>query len=107
MPACHVQCVVLKCAVCLFCRLNNPTATVYGFDANNTGHAVILTLSNPTANSADKVSLTALCAPSLCLGVALPAVIIQENMWPSHYRSIPKICSTHARLTAEWVSAAE
>lgn len=34
--------------------LNNPTATVYGFDANNTGHAVILTLANPTASSADK-----------------------------------------------------
>lgn len=34
--------------------LNNPTATVYGFDANNTGHAVILTLANPTANSAEK-----------------------------------------------------
>ena len=44
-------------SVCLFARLNNPTATVYGFDADNTGHAVILTLSNPIASSADKVSV--------------------------------------------------
>lgn len=69
MPACHVQCDVLKCAVCLSCRLNNPTATVYGFDANNTGHAVILTLSNPTANSADKVSPTAVPVHPRCAWV--------------------------------------
>ena len=48
---------------CPTCRLNNPTATVYGFDANNTGHAVILTLDNPTANSAEKVSLIFLPCP--------------------------------------------
>lgn len=36
-------------------RLNNPTATLYGFDANNTGHAILLTLASPAADSANKV----------------------------------------------------
>ena len=36
-------------------RLSNPTATLYGFDQNGTDHSIILTLSSPTADSANKV----------------------------------------------------
>ena len=36
-------------------RLSNPTATLYGFDQNGTDHSIVLTLSSPTADSANKV----------------------------------------------------
>ena len=39
----------------MLCRLSNPTATLYGYDANNTGHAIVLSLASPSASPADKV----------------------------------------------------
>ena len=39
----------------VLCRLSNPTATLYGYDANNTGHAIVLSLASPSASPADKV----------------------------------------------------
>lgn len=50
-------------------RLSNPTATLYGFDQNGTDHSIILTLSSPTADSANKVCSRD-CVPCL-LGCAL------------------------------------
>ena len=34
-------------------RLNDPVATIYGVDANNTAHAIVLTLSSPMTGELD------------------------------------------------------
>ena len=57
----------------VLCRLSNPTATLYGYDANNTGHAIVLSLASPSASPADKVrrplAISLLCIhhPSILL----------------------------------------
>lgn len=50
----------------MLCRLSNPTATLYGYDANNTGHAIVLSLASPSASPADKVRCL-LTVPTLCM----------------------------------------
>lgn len=56
------------------CRLNNPTATLYGFASNSTGHAVIMTLSSPKADSANRVRpLASSCGDLLCSACEGPA----------------------------------
>ena len=48
-------------------RLNNPTATLTGFDQNGTHHSVLLTLSSPSANSAQRVHTHSHVCWALCV----------------------------------------
>ena len=50
---------------CILRRLSNPTATLSGVDQNGASHDVLLTLSAPTTEPADKVctALSAAMAP--------------------------------------------
>ena len=42
----------------MLCRLNNPTATLYGFDQNGTDHSILVTLSSPMTDVDSKVRMT-------------------------------------------------
>ena len=40
---------------CLACRMNNPTATLFGFGQNSTQTSIIVTLASPQANAQAQV----------------------------------------------------
>ena len=48
------------------CRLDNPTATLFGFDSTGMQHAVILAIASPVANALNKVRLCLHMSSGMC-----------------------------------------
>ena len=66
--------------------MNNPTATLYGFDENGTDHSIVVTLSSAMSDSNAKVRITGACIECSNLARSSPA---------AHCRNVDTVLSYH------------